>query len=50
MSWFLTPQELTYYAIGERDDVLIMSNVLPVVTYFWKKKGKKSVFLDLEKV
>jgi hypothetical protein len=41
VSRFLTLKELTYYAIGELDDVLIMSNVLPVVTYFWKQKGKK---------
>jgi hypothetical protein len=47
---FLTLKELTYYAIGELDDVLIVSNVLPVVTYFWEKKGKKSLSLDLEKV
>jgi hypothetical protein len=51
VSWFLTLKELTYYAIGELDDVLIMSNVLPVVTYILlKKKVKKIVSLDLEKV
>lgn len=42
MSWFLTLRELTYYAIGELDDVLIMSNVLPVVIYILlKTKAKK---------
>jgi len=48
--WFLTLNELTYYAIGELDDVLIMSNVLPVVTYILlKKKRKKKCVLRFGK-